>query len=103
MVLPTSDAAFLSDRAVPHEVRAEAGMTCVVFPQWPLPGGLDRAASDLLVRLPTGYPDLPPDMWWFSPPVKLPNGANPPATEATEVHLGRQWQRWSRHFNAGQW
>jgi hypothetical protein len=78
-------------------------MTCVVFPGWALPPGYDRASADLLVRLPAGYPDLPPDMWWFDPAVKLPNGSTPPATQATEGYLGRQWQRWSRHFQAGQW
>lgn len=78
-------------------------MTCVVFPGWRLPEGYDRQQVDLLVRLPSGYPDLPPDMWWFDPPVRLANGTTVPATEATEQHLGRTWQRWSRHFQPGQW
>ena len=26
-----------------------------------------------------------------------------PQTEVTEHYLGRTWQRWSRHFRAGQW
>ncbi len=78
-------------------------MTCVVVPEWPLPRGFDRSASDLLVRLSAGYPDVPPDMWWFSPAVHLANGADLPATSVVEVYLGRQWQRWSRHFNNGQW
>lgn len=102
-MLPSTDEAFLTDRAIPHEKRAEAGMTCVVLPGWTLPAGYDRQTVDLLVRLPTGYPDLPPDMWWFDPPVHLANGVTIPATDATEQHLGRSWQRWSRHFQPGQW
>ena len=78
-------------------------MTCVVMPQWPLPSGLDRDAVDLLVRLSAGYPDIPPDMWWFSPPVHLANGEALPATNVVETYLGRRWQRWSRHFRNGQW
>ena len=78
-------------------------MICVVMPRWPLPNGLDRGATDLLVRLTPGYPDIPPDMWWFSPAVRMWNGTALPATEVVETYLGRQWQRWSRHLNHGQW
>ena len=42
-------------------------------------------------------------MWWFSPPVHLVNGEALPATNVVETHLGRRWQRWSRHFRSGQW
>lgn len=102
-MLPSTDQSFLAERDISHEMRVEGGMTCVVFPGWKLPDGYDRQQVDLLVRLPTGYPDLPPDMWWFDPPVRLSTGAAVPATEATEQHLGRTWQRWSRHFQPGQW
>ena len=86
-----------------HEIADEGGMTCIVFPDWKLPTGLAPQSAALLVRLPPGYPDLPPDMWWFHPDVRRANGSVIQATEAREVHLGRQWQRWSRHFQAGQW
>jgi len=102
-VLPVLDQSFLCDRGIPHDLRAEGGMICVVLPKWPLPPGYDRPDADLLIRIPTGYPDLPPDMWWFDPPARLANGSNPPAADSTEQHLGRNWQRWSRHFQAGQW
>ena len=50
-----------------------------------------------------GYPDVAPDMWWFDPGIRLADGTAVPATELVEVYVGRQWQRWSRHFQAGQW
>ena len=103
MTLPQSDIAYLTERSVAHEIAAESAMTCVVLPQWPLPSGFDRDAADLLVRLSPGYPDVPPDMWWFSPPVHLANGNALPATSVSESYLGRSWQRWSRHFRNGQW
>ena len=103
MSLPPPDIAYLADKGIAHQVAAESGMTCVVLPQWPLPQGLDRDASDLLIRLHPGYPDVAPDMWWFSPPVYLANGQKLPATDAVEAYLGRKWQRWSRHFKSGQW
>jgi hypothetical protein len=103
MSLPEPDRQFLTDRGLPHSIAIDAGMTCVVFTGWPLPSGFNHTASDLLVRLPGGYPDVPPDMWWFSPEIRLASGQFVPATEATEQYLGRSWQRWSRHFQSGQW
>jgi E2/UBC family protein E len=103
MALPDSDTTYLTDRAIPHEVITDGGMTCVVFPGWRLPVGYDRESSDLMLRLQSGYPDIPPDMWWFDPAVHLADGRGIQATDAVEQHLGRSWQRWSRHFQAGQW
>lgn len=103
MNLPESDADFLRDRGLAPQVVEEGGMTCVVFAGWPLPPGYNHPTADLLIRLQPGYPDLPPDMWWFAPALTLANGGAVEATQAHEVHLGRTWQRWSRHFQGGQW
>ena len=103
MSLPEVDIMFLKERGIAHGIVVESGVTCVVIPQWPLPEGLDQAEADLLIRLRPGYPDVPPDMWWFAPAVRKANGQTLPATDVTEHHLGRTWQRWSRHFNGAQW
>jgi hypothetical protein len=103
MTLPQSDVVYLNERGVAHEIAAESNMTCIVMPEWPLPRGFDRDVSDLLIRLSPGYPDVPPDMWWFSPAVHRDDGRKLPATDVEETYLGRRWQRWSRHFNSGQW
>jgi hypothetical protein len=78
-------------------------MTCIVLPGFLLPPGLNRDKSDLLIRLNAGYPDVRPDMWWFDPPVRRADGQVIPATEVVEHHLGRSWQRWSRHLSPEQW
>ena len=103
MTLPQSDIAYLNERGVAHKIMPESGMICIVMLHWPLPSGLDRDVADLLIRLSSGYPDIAPDMWWFSPAVHLANGTALPATSVVETYLGRQWQRWSRHFTNGQW
>ncbi len=103
MSLPPFDVKHLEERGIQYTVTTEANHTCVVFPSYTLPQGYDRPTSDLLVRLRPGFPDVPPDMWWFNPAVRLADGRTVQATETTERHLGRVWQRWSRHFNAGQW
>lgn len=102
MSLPEADLEFLAERAIPHELVAEGQVSCMVLPSWQLPEGYQPSASDLLIRLLPGYPDIAPDMWWFSPPVAVP-GTQIPGTDLIETYLGRSWQRWSRHFQAGQW
>lgn len=102
-MLPANDKRYLDERGIPHAISMDGGMICVVVPTLALPLGLDRASSDLLLRLNPGYPDVPPDMWWFDPAIRRANGSVIPATEHVEHYLGRSWQRWSRHLPAGQW
>lgn len=71
MTLPQSDVTCLLERGVQYSVAAEANMTCVVIQGYVLPPGYDRPQADLLLRLSPGFPDVPPDMWWFDPPVRL--------------------------------
>lgn len=103
MSLPPVDAKYLADRDIKYDVTVENGMICILFPAYRLPQGLVPAQSDLLLRLNPGYPDVPPDMWWFGTPVRRSSGSVIPATDVMECHIGRQWQRWSRHLTPGQW
>ena len=92
MSLPELDITYLNERGIAHEIVLESGMTCVVIPQWPLPKGFDRDASDLLIRLSPGYPDVHPGMWWFCPAVHRADGRELPNTNVVELYLGRTWQ-----------
>lgn len=102
-MLPPIDMEFLQENAPGHSIASESGMICVVIPNLPLGPGYDQPTSDLLLRLSGGYPDVKPDMWWFYPPVRRTDGQTIPATESQEQHLGRTWQRWSRHLDDNQW
>lgn len=103
MALPQSDIDYLEQRGLLYAVSEEASMTCVVLIGYGLPPGFSRTAADLLLRLNPGFPDVPPDMWWFDPAVSRADGKSIAATEHMETHLGRSWQRWSRHLSPGQW
>lgn len=102
-MLPSVDAAFLDGKSLKYELVVEGGTICVVVAGLQLPPGLSATQTDLLLRLAPGYPDVPPDMWWFSPAIRRHDGGVIPATEAMETHLGRNWQRWSRHLDPGRW
>lgn len=103
MILPEFDDEYLKSKGFAYETLVDGNMLCVLLKNFPLPAGLSIAQSDLLIRLSPGYPDVTPDMWWFSPGVFYQNGSTIPQTEVTETHIGRQWQRWSRHFDGGRW
>ena len=103
MQLPDRDAAFLQERSFEYELVDEGGMLCVLIKGWGLPEGYTVASADLLLRLSPGYPDVPPDMWWFEPALVRLDGGAIQATEVTETVLGRSWQRWSRHLDATLW
>jgi hypothetical protein len=102
-MLPAIDHDYLASRYPGHNVVPDAGLIAVVVPSFTLPRGFTEEAADLLLRLQPGYPDVPPDMWWFSPAIVRIDGVGIAATQVSEVYLGRTWQRWSRHLNPGQW
>jgi len=103
-MLPPNDRAYLEGKGYAFDEVVEGGMLCVVVRSYPLPNGYQPDVTDLLLRLPPGYPDVAPDMFWCNPPVKLiSTGTYPQAADLMEQHLGRTWQRFSRHLAPGVW
>ena len=101
-LLPT-DADFLESRSGEYEAFDEGGFTCVVLKKNELPPAYAPQVVDLLVRLPAGYPNANPDMFWTTPGVRLVSGAEPTGAGVLEAHGQRTWQRWSRHYPQGSW
>jgi hypothetical protein len=98
LVLP-DDVDYLRRQGVRWAATQEGGHVCLVIAGFRLPAGYSSAETDLLIRLPAGFPDAAPDMWWCDPWVRLvATGQPPPNADQTESYLGRPWQRWSRHF-----
>lgn len=78
------------------------GWSFLVIASYPLPAGFQPATVDLLIKLPPGFPDAQPDMFWVYPTVKAASGSLPRAT-CIESLLDKQWQRFSWHLAAGAW
>ena len=103
MLLPT-DEAHLQTKGYDYEVLSDQGMICVLIRNFSLPPGYDRTNTDLLLRLPQGFPDAQPDMFWCDPPIRAASTGNyPQAAASIEQYMGRSWQRFSRHLAAGAW
>lgn len=100
MALREQDQSFLDSLGYSVAVEVVDGFVNVVLTDFPTQG-LDPSRADLLLRLPIGFPDATPDMFWVSPNLTA-RGTAIPGTEHAENYLGRRWQRWSRHIGA-QW
>lgn len=103
-MLDEEDRDWLTAQGFEFETVDEDGLTNLILRNCMLPTGFDREQADVLVRLPKGFPDTGPDMFWVDPPIRRSkDGAYPPQADYFEVHAGRQWQRFSRHFTTTPW
>lgn len=104
--LPLKDRKFLEGKGVVfREVNdgAKKGLIIDNFQIKP-EGKFNVTSSSLLIILPTGYPDVPPDMFYFQPELRLaPTNIYPAQADQLEVHFQQTWQRWSRHAPASEW
>ena len=102
-VLPSQCRRYLDKRAVSFEELEDDGHKAVILKQFGLPTGrFDAPSADLLILLPAGYPDNPPDMFYTMPWLKLAaSNRYPIRADQAFRFRGCRWQRWSRHN--GQW
>lgn len=97
--LPAKDREYLESKSIEYEEHEEGGHKGVILKARPLPAGrFDTEKADILILLPSGYPDAAPDMFYLSPWVKLTNGGRYPRKADQPFKFKDQsWQRWSRH------
>lgn len=97
--LPSRDRDYLLAKGITFEEVDEGGQHAIIIRNYHLPDGrFDTAVVDILVILPSGYPDLPPDMFYTLPWVRLAANKNyPRAADVSHQFHGQSWQRWSRH------
>jgi hypothetical protein len=95
-LLPEIDAEFLTEKDFDCEIMQVPGEVRVILRGFTLPPHYMPRQTNLMVRLPAGYPNGNPDMFWTQPDVRLRNGAFPVGAEYHDPSAGG-WQRWSRH------
>lgn len=98
-VLPRRDRAYLEQNFPDHLPLVCEGQTGVILKDFPLPVQLyDVEKVDILILLPAGYPDVPPDMFYCTPWVmQKAKGGYPKCADCAHPFNGISWQRWSRH------
>jgi hypothetical protein len=100
-LLPEKDRQYLSDRGLTWDEVADGANKGIILKNFSLPDGrFDVQTADILILLPTGYPDVPPDMFFLLPWIRLvPISQYPKAADQPFPFQGQSWQRWSRHNN----
>ncbi len=99
--LPLNDRQYLENKGLCFEELADGSQKGIILRGFRLPPSrFSSECADILILLPSGYPDAPPDMFYLLPWVKLVQGMKYPLA-ADQPHLfnGQNWQRWSRHNN----
>jgi hypothetical protein len=99
-LLAESDLHYLDSKGFRYQVSAHGSEIHLVIKDFELPEHYSPRKCDLLLRLPAGYPNTNPDMFWTTLGIRLASGGPPVAAEVIETLDGTQWQRWSRHNNA---
>lgn len=95
------DARFLAEKEYEYELFSVTNEVHIVIKGFHFPSEYyTPSQADVLIKIPTGYPNTQLDMFWVSPEVKLVNGQIPKQTESRETNHGREWQRWSRHYTS---
>ena len=98
-LLPDADIEHLRHRGLKWSAALVGALIDLVITDYPLPPGYDHAAADLLLRLPGGWPDGVPDMFFLFPHAHIKaTGAWPQAAASFPMIGDRTWQQWSRHF-----
>src|SRR5580765_6653797 len=101
-LLPDGDVEYLKSKAFQYRAVQDGGVVALTILEFELPSLYAPAKCELMVRLPSSYPNANPDMFWTIPTITRANGGSPQAADVFEVYLSRRWQRWSRHFQ-GTW
>ncbi len=99
--LPSNDRQYLENRGLHFEEVVDGTQKGIILREFPLPQSrFDTERADILILLPSGYPDAPPDMFYLLPWVKLVQNAKYPlAADQPFQFNSHNWQRWSRHNN----
>ena len=103
-MLLESDKKYLESRGFRYSLYEHGSLTLLVIHDFELPLGHAPQVVDLLIQIPSNYPDAKLDMWWVYPAVVFADTrAEPAAAAVREVFSSftpepaRQWQRFSRH------
>ena len=99
--LPSGEREYLESKGIVFQEIIDGSHKGVILPGFRLPSNkYDVHQAEVLIVLPPGYPDVPPDMFYLQPWVKLEaNNRYPTAADQAFRFNGVSWQRWSRHNN----
>lgn len=105
MRLLEDDETYLNDKGHTWQLFPEGAGACLVISDYPVsPAVYNCEKTDLMIRIPAQYNIAGLDMFYVSPEIRLKaTGSYPAAAAHFEGHIGRRWQRFSRHLITTRW
>lgn len=106
MLLPEDDQQFLNSHRYNWKVHPDGGQGgFLIIEGFDVSGGgFGPSPTNLMIRIPAQYNMAQLDMWYCDPPIRIAaTGQFATASEVTESHMNRTWQRFSRHLASGVW
>ncbi len=97
-LIPQSDEQFLEGQPYKYTLEEQGNDIHLILKDVKFPEQYAPRTADVLILLPTGYPNAKLDMFRTRPDVKFVNGSWP---DRADVHVdlgGEKWQQWSRHY-----
>lgn len=99
MQLLEEDEEYLRQKGFTWELVPAEKQAYLVIKGYPVAAEIyDRSSTDVMIRIPALYNNAALDMFYCEPPLKLKSGGYPDRADHFEDHIGRRWQRFSRHF-----
>ena len=87
--LPEDDRRYLAEKNITYEEKESDGQKGVILHGYSVPNDrFDAAAVKLLIMIPPGYPDVPPDIFYTDPWLRLVRSNTYPRAADVSVTAG---------------
>jgi len=80
-----------------------ADVEWVLIPDFPIPPGWNRERTRLLLFIPSGYPEIPPDNFYVETGLRTASGEMPHAYQDSVSQIGENWGQFSWHVDVESW
>ena len=90
------------DKAFPDWESVSSGRW-ILLPNFSICSGYTFSMVTAAIKLPNNYPVVQLDMVYFFPALERKDGVMINAINTKEMIDGKEFQRWSRHYQQGHW
>jgi hypothetical protein len=97
--LPEEDEESLNALGLSWETIRDGGGQWLLLHEMEFREGFNHRKGSVAVQIPPSYPTSGLDMAYFSPHLSRLDGKPIGQTQCLQPIDGKQWQRWSRHYN----
>ena len=84
------------------ELEYDPNVTWILFKEFKLPSGWYKEYIELLIKVPSGYPSIPPDNFFVPTGFKLASGQPIDRCTLVAPFLDKAWLQFSYHID-GEW